>query len=110
MPKYLSIEDNKSEVKIYIHNKCIKMYVTKEMEMVNNIDSTHANIWGQCTELLQNMINELNKFTMKHKWKYIIWLLKNFKTVSTRIDYLGNKRVKYFNALKYFANMRQGPL
>ena len=42
--------------------------------------------------------------------KTAIWLLKNLKTVFTGIDSLGNKLVNYFNALKYFVNMRQGPL
>ena len=40
----------------------------------------------------------------------MIWILKNPKTVSTWIDSLGNKRVNYFNALKYFVKMIQGPL
>ena len=31
LPKYLNIEDKKSEVKINIQNQRIKMYVTKEM-------------------------------------------------------------------------------
>ena len=46
MPKYLSTEDKNSEVMIPIHNQCIKMYVRRDMEMVNNIDSTYENIWG----------------------------------------------------------------
>ena len=55
-PKYLTIEDKKSEVKIQIQNQHIKMCATKDMEMVNNIDSIHAKIWGQCTEPLYNTI------------------------------------------------------
>ena len=86
------------------------MYITKEMDMVNNIESVYAKICGQCTEPLQNMIKHLSGFTTKHKEKDGIWHLKNLKTVSTGIDFLGNKRVNYFNALKYFLNMRQGPL
>ena len=38
MSKDLRIEDNKSEVKIHIQNQGIKMYIMKDMEMVNNID------------------------------------------------------------------------
>ena len=85
MPKYLSIEDKKSEVKIYIQNQCIKMYVMKEMEMVNNIDSIHSKICGKCTENLHNTIKPIDEFTMKHKDKEIIWLLKNLNTVYTEI-------------------------
>ena len=59
MPKYLTIEDNQSEVKVHISNQCIKIYVTKEMEMVNNIDSAYAKIYVVCTEPLQNMIKDL---------------------------------------------------
>ena len=102
MPKYLSIEDKKSEVNIYIQNQCIKMYVMKEMEMVNNIDSIHAKIWWKCTKPLQNIINHLDQFTMKHKDKDVIWIFKNLNTVSTDIEFLGNKLVDYFNYLRYF--------
>ena len=42
------------------------------------------------------------KYTVKHKDKDVIWFLKNFNTFYTGIDSLGNKRVNYFNALKYF--------
>ena len=59
MPKYLNMEDNNFEVKVQIHNHHIKMYVTKYMEMVNNIDSVYAKIWGQCTDPLQKMIRQL---------------------------------------------------
>ena len=47
---------------------------------------------------------------MKHKEKDVIWIFKILKIVSTGIDSLGNKRVNYFNALKYFVKMIQGPL
>ena len=40
----------------------------------------------------------------------MIWILKNLKKVSTGIDSLGNKHVNYFNAIKYFVNIRQGSL
>ena len=52
MHKYLNIGDKKSEVKLYIQNQRIKMYVKKDMDMVNNIDSIYAKIWGQCTDPL----------------------------------------------------------
>ena len=110
MNKYLSIEDKKYEVKIKIQNQRIKMYVKKEMKMVNNIDSIHTNIWGECIEPLQNMIKHLDEFAMKYMEKDVIWILKNLKKVSTGIDSLGNKRANYFNALKHFVNMRQGIL
>ena len=60
MPKDLIIENKKSEVKVQIQNQRIKMYITKEMEMINNIDSINDNVWWQCTYPLQNMINHLN--------------------------------------------------
>ena len=50
------------------------------------------------------MIKHLDGFTVKHKEKYVIWLFKNLKKVSTETDSLGNKRVNYFNALKYCFN------
>ena len=105
MPKYLNIEYKKYEFKIQIQNHRIKMYVTKGVEMINNIDSIYAKIWGHCTEPLQNMVKNLNKSTVEHKKNDVIWLPKNFKTVSTGIDSIGNKRVNYFNTLKSFVNM-----
>ena len=56
------------------------------------------------------MIKHLDKSTVKQKEKDVIWILKNLNTVSTCIDYLGNKHVNYLNALKYFVNKRQGNL
>ena len=90
MHKYLRIEDKKCEVKIKIHNQHIKMYVTKKVDMVNNIDSIHVKIWGKCTELLHNMINHIDKSAMKHNDKYVIWIPKYLKTFSTGIYSLGN--------------------
>ena len=84
-PKYLRIEEKKFEFKVQIKNQCIKMYVTKEMEMFNNINSSYAKIWGQCTDTLQNMIKHLDKFTVKNNERAVIWLPKNIKTVSTGI-------------------------
>ena len=37
MNKYFIIEDKNSEVKIQNQNQCTKMYVRKEMDMVNTI-------------------------------------------------------------------------
>ena len=60
MTKDLNIEEKKSEIKVQIQNQRIKMYVTKEMEMVNNIYYIYEKIWGQCTEPLYNMIRNLD--------------------------------------------------
>ena len=67
MPKYLNTEDKKSKVKIQIKNQRIKIYVMKDMDMVNNIEYIYVKIWGKCTMLLQNMIKHLSKVTVKHK-------------------------------------------
>ena len=110
MIKYLTIEDKQSDVKVQIQNQRIKMYITKEMGMVNNIDSIYENIWGRCTEPLHNMVKHLDEFNLEHKERDVIFSLKNIKTVSTTIDSLVNKHVNYFNALKYCFNTRQGTL
>ena len=60
MPKYLTIEDKKFKVKVRIQNQRIKIYVTKEVDLVNNIVSVHSKILGQCTEPLQNIIKHLD--------------------------------------------------
>ena len=54
---------------VQIQNQCIKMYITKEMDMVNNIYYIYAKIWSHCTEPLHNMINHLDKFIVKQKGK-----------------------------------------
>ena len=64
MPKYLKIEEKKSEVKVQIQNQRIKMYVMKDMDIVNNIDSIYAKIWGKFTEPLHNMTKYLDEFTV----------------------------------------------
>ena len=69
MPKDLTIEYKKYEVREQIYNQRIKMYVTKEMNMVNNIDSIYAKIWGQCADPPQKMIKHINEFALKHKEK-----------------------------------------
>ena len=61
------------------------MYITKEMYMVNNIDSIYVKIWGQCIDSLQNIIYHLEIITVKHKDKDVIWLHKNLKIVFTGI-------------------------
>ena len=64
MPKYLNTEDKKSEIKVYIQNQRIKMYVIKDMDIVNNIDSIYVKIWGKFTEPLHNMTKYLDEFTV----------------------------------------------
>ena len=86
------------------------MYVTREMEIVKTIDSVYMKIWGQNIDPLHKMINHIDELTVKHEKKEGIWLLKNLKTVSIGIDYLGNKCVNYFNALRFFVIIIQGPL
>ena len=53
------------------------------------------------------MIKHLNKFTVKHKDKDALFLIKNLKKISTGIDFVGNKHVNYFIAIKYSVTMRQ---
>ena len=110
MSKDLNIEDNKSEVKVHIQNKHINMYVMKEMEMLNNIDSIYSKIWKQCTYPLQNMINHIYESTVKQKGKYMIYFLNNIKTVYTWIDSLGDEHVNYFNCIKYCLTWDKGIL
>ena len=55
------------------------------MDMVNNIDYIYAQMWGQFTNPLQNMIKYLEKFTVKHREKDVIWIPNNLKTVYTGI-------------------------
>ena len=45
---------------------------------------------------------------MKYQDKFVIWLLKNLKTVYKEIDSQRNKCMNHFNDLKHFVNIIQG--
>jgi hypothetical protein len=108
MPSELSEEDKKKSVKVAIQQQRIKLYVSKESDLVQNIQAIYSKIWGQCSEGLQNVVKYNDKYKENEKKKDVVWLLKTIKKATTGLDEMGNPRVIYFNALKAFVNMRQG--
>ena len=56
------------------------------MDMVTNIEYIYAKIWGHCTDPLQNIIKNLDEFTVNHKEQDAIWILKNLNIFSTGVD------------------------
>jgi hypothetical protein len=108
MPEELSESDKKKSVKVAIQQQRIKLYVSKEADLVHNIQAIYSKIWGQCSEGLQNVVKYNDMYKIKEKEKDVVWLLKTIKKATTGLDEMGNPRVIYFNALKAFINMRQG--
>ena len=55
MPKDISTGET-SAVKKAILDQKVKLYVTKESEIKDNICKIYDKIWGQCTDSLQSII------------------------------------------------------
>jgi hypothetical protein len=108
MPEELSASDKENSVKVAIQQQRIKLYVSKEADLINNVQAIYSKIWGQCSEGLQNVVKYNDMYKVKEKEKDVVWLLKTIKKATTGLDDMGNPRVIYFNALKAFVNMRQG--
>ena len=86
----------------------VKLCVTKEAEIKDNICKMHDKIWGKFTDTLQSMIAHEKRYEEKEKKKHLIGLLKTIKEISSGMDKLGKKLVTYYNSLKLFVLMRMG--
>ena len=96
MPKDLPTGDTSAAKKAIIYQK-VKLYVTKEAEIKDNICNMYDKIWGQCTDALQSMISHEEGYEEKERNKDLIWMLKTIKETSSVLDKLGNECVTYCN-------------
>ena len=55
IPKYLPIGETSAANKAILDQQ-VKLYITKESEIKDNISNMHEMFWGQCTDALQSMI------------------------------------------------------
>ena len=55
MSKYFPTGENSAAKKAFLDQK-VKLYVTKEAEIKDNICKMYEMFWGQCTDSLQSMI------------------------------------------------------
>ena len=60
LPKDLSDTDKKSEVKVAIQQQRIKLYVTREMKLDNNVRKTYVLVKGQCSHSLKTILKQEN--------------------------------------------------
>ena len=58
LPKDLSDTDKKSEVKVAIQQQRIKLYVTREMELDNNVRKIYGLVKGQCSHSLKTILKQ----------------------------------------------------
>ena len=58
LPKDLSDEDKKSEVKVAVQQQRIKLYVNREMELGNNVRKIYGLVKGQCSHSLKTMLKQ----------------------------------------------------
>ena len=65
MPKELSDEDKKKEVKVEIHKQRIKMYVNREIELKNNMVKLYGLVKGQCSHSLKAILKREKDYEEK---------------------------------------------
>ena len=68
MPKDLPTGKT-SAVKKAILDQKVKLYVTKEAEIKDNICKMYDKIWGQCNDALQSMIAHEKRYEEKERNK-----------------------------------------
>ena len=57
MPKDLTDEEKKSEVRVQMQKERIRLYIMKEDKLKSGMVKLYNVIWGQCSEQLQSVIN-----------------------------------------------------
>ena len=90
-PNDLTDDETKSYANIKIHQKTIKLYVTRELGTNINLDKIHGLVLGQCTHSLQSMIKNENDYKDKSNTFDILWLMKQLKQITAGIDSISNK-------------------
>jgi hypothetical protein len=71
IPKSLSEEDEKNDMKVKIQLEHIKQYMDKEDKLNAALSQLYSTIWGQCSDQLQAALKYLNDFETKNDDKDI---------------------------------------
>ena len=108
LPKELSTEDKKSEVKVEVHKQRIKMYVNREIELEANMVKVYGLVKGQCSHSLKAVLKREDDYDDKDGVQDVLWLLKTLQSLTSGLDNKSNKRCNLFDALLAFITMRQG--
>ena len=108
LPKDLSDTDKKSEVKVAIQQQRIKLYVTREMELDNNVRKIYGLVKGQCSHSLKTILKQEKEYEIKDRSQDVLWLMKTLKALTSGLDNKSNKRCNLFDALLVFITIRQG--
>ena len=94
MPKDLPTVETSAVKKAIIYQK-FKSNVTKEASIKDNKYKMYEIYLGQCTYALQIMIAYDMGYKEEEKNKYLIWILKTIKEISSGLAMLINEHVTY---------------
>ena len=84
------------------------MYVTREVELENNMLKIYGLVKGQCSHSLRAVLKQENDYETKDRKQDLLWLLGKLKSLTLGLDNRSNKRCNLFEALLAFITMRQG--
>jgi hypothetical protein len=106
-PKGLSDEDEKSTVQQAMQTHRIKLYIAREMQLVDNMDKLYGVVTGQCSHALISILENDVEFGDKDEQCDVLWLLKKLKEITSGLDIKSNKRSNLHDALVAFVKTEQ---
>ena len=107
-PVELSESDLRSEVKKWMKQEQIKMYMKRLTTLESNQLKLYALLWGQLSEGLKQAVQGEDDFDSKSESFDCIWLLEKVKLLSAGVNSKINAHCSYLQALTHFCTMRQG--
>ena len=107
-PKGLSSEEAKDDAEVKMQEQRYKMYISRELQLEDNLSKAYSLVWGQCTNALQSVIKGLDGYDEKSDDYDVIWLLTSLKKITSGVDIKANVRVTLFDAIQTLFSMRQG--
>jgi hypothetical protein len=88
-------------------NEQVKTYSKRIDTLRSNLGTTHAVIWGQCSEAMKSKIRSITDYKDRADNDDCFWLLQQIKAVTLLFDEKRNPFVSAMDALKGFLNCRQ---
>ena len=107
-PRALSTEEETDTAEVKMQEQRYKMYISREMQLEDNLSKAYSLVWGQCTNALQSVIKGLDDYDEKLDDYDVIWLLTSLKKITSGVDIKANVRVTLFEAIQTLFSMRQG--